>query len=114
MNLTPNPDSGGSIDDLGPLGDAIKTIQSHLKPGGPEVDLSLVIAFIDKSLPPDEMQRVQQLIHTWHDWFWAYFHLDGWQLEADERNDANKRVQNGSTETRHNVIKDIRPNATES
>ena len=76
-------------DDLGPLGDALRTIDASLNDGGPDVDAALLLDFVEKTLSPAEMEEVQRLTRTWRNWFWARLHLDALVRETDGNEATN-------------------------
>ena len=69
------------------IDDAIKSIKASLRTGGPPVDSALIMAFIDKELPPDAMPKVRALIDTWSDWnenYWSLLFAAASEHDVDE------------------------------
>ena len=87
---THNPNSErseGEQSGIDPVDEAIKSIKASLLAGGPPVDSTLIMAFIDKELLPDAMPKVRALIDTWSDWnenYWSLHFAAASEHDGDE------------------------------
>ena len=87
MNPSNHPESGkqSDADDTGE--DFVESFVRKLRDGGPQVAPDIILAFIEKRLPSQEMSIVKARINTWKPWHDVYvvlFHDSLDESKADQ------------------------------
>ena len=73
----------------------LASMESRLRPNGPDVDFPAIYAYISGDLPDKIRQDVEQLIYTWKDWFRVY-----WKLRCEVESSEVRSKQGGSQESK--------------